>query len=410
MHYRIFDCWRFSAAILVMTYHFMFSAPGADAQTGTDLLHHLLPLLDGFFMISGFVIAARYAPRMNTMGDYRRFLRRRLARLYPLHLLTLAFFAAIGAAGALGLVTLHDLPRWNMADLPFHVLAIHAWGTTDRLTFNYPSWSVSAEFFCYLLFPAVVLVWRRTGLGGLCFLLAGWIAVLEVWSWMGVFPSGHWTTTDTFGAYRAFADFTAGALAAALVARRSLSVTSHLPGLLAMAAALASMAAELSIYLTLALLFLSILLIGLSEGARPQSTARLEPLMGVMRLSFGIYILHAICEIVFLSFVWKRILEPTHLVGFYVFLPVPIVASIALAWASARFVEGPLGGASQDRAAAASPSRARPSSPRPEPQTSRERPRASVTRFRKASCYGNAARPRLHRAATGLLPSPVPTS
>ena len=337
MHYRIFDCWRFSAAILVMTYHFMFSAPGADAQTGTDLLHHLLPLLDGFFMISGFVIAARYAPRMNTMGDYRRFLRRRLARLYPLHLLTLAFFAAIGAAGALGLVTLHDLPRWNMADLPFHVLAIHAWGTTDRLTFNYPSWSVSAEFFCYLLFPPVVLVWRRTGLGGLCFLLAGWIAVLEVWSWKGVFPSGHWTTTDTFGAYRAFADFTAGALAAALVARRSLSVTSHLPGLLAMAAALASMAAELSIYLTLAVVFIA------QATHTPQSTARLEPLMGVMRLSFGIYILHAICEIVFLSFVWKRILEPTHLVGFYVFLPVPIVASIALAWASARFVEGPLG-------------------------------------------------------------------
>ncbi|WP_416357751.1 acyltransferase family protein [Aureimonas phyllosphaerae] len=343
MHYRIFDCWRFSAAILVMTYHFMFFAPGTHAAIATDALHHLLPLLDAFFMISGFVIAARYAPRMNTMGDYRRFLRRRLARLYPLHFLTLLFFGSIGAAGALGLVTLHDLPRWNMADLPLHVLAVHAWGTTDRLTFNYPSWSVSAEFFCYLLFPAVVLVWRRAGIAGLAFLLFGWIAVLEVWSYAGVFPSGHWTNADTFGAYRAFADFTAGALAAALVARRALAVTSHMPGLLALAAALLTMAIPAFVHLTLALLFLAILLIGLSEGARPRSTERLEPAMPLLRLSFSIYILHAACEIVLLSFLWRRILEPQEIMSFYAFLPVPMLATIALAFLSARFVEGPLG-------------------------------------------------------------------
>ncbi|RIY02541.1 acyltransferase [Aureimonas flava] len=343
MHYRIFDCWRFCAAILVMTYHFLFFAPGADARSGTDLLHHLSPLLDTFFMISGFVIAARYAARMNTMGDYRRFLRRRVARLYPLHLLTLLFFGSVGAAGALGLVTLHDLPRWNMADLPFHVLALHAWGTTARLAFDYPNWSVSAEFFCYLLFPAVVLVLRRAGVSGLCFLLFGWIAVLEVWSRGGVFPGAHWTGADTFGAYRAFADFTAGALAAALVERRVLPVVSHGPGFLALAAALATMVATPLVHLTLALLFLSILLIGLSESARPRSTERLEPWMALMRLSFGIYILHAACEIVFLSFLWKRVLEPMHLVGFYAYLAVPMLATITLAWVCARFVEAPIG-------------------------------------------------------------------
>ncbi len=343
MHYRIFDCWRFSAAILVMSYHFMFFAPDPDAQIGTDVLHHLLPLLDAFFMISGFVIATRYATRMETMGDYGRFLRRRLARLYPLHLLTLAFFAAIGTAGTLGFITLHDLPRWNMADLPFHVLGLHAWGTTDRLTFNYPSWSVSAEFFCYLLFPAIVLVWRRAGLPGLCLLLFGWIAVLETWSWKGVFPSGHWTSADTFGAYRAFADFTAGSLAAALVARRILPVASHLPGFVALAAALATMVTASLVHLTLVLLFLAILLIGLSESARPRSTERLEPAMGLLRLSFGIYILHAVCEIVLLSFLWRRILEPMNLVSFYAYLPVPMLATIALAWASSRLIEAPLG-------------------------------------------------------------------
>src|SRR5580704_8049801 len=37
-------------------------------------------------------------------------------------------------------------------------------GVTDRLTFNYPSWSVSAEFFVYLLFPVFLFVIRRFGL------------------------------------------------------------------------------------------------------------------------------------------------------------------------------------------------------------------------------------------------------
>ncbi|WP_279480680.1 acyltransferase [Aureimonas sp. SK2] len=344
MHYRIFECWRFAAAILVMTYHFLFFAPGPGTAAWTATLHlHFRPLLDVFFMISGFVIAARYAPRMNTMGDYRRFLRRRVARLYPLHVLTLIFFAAVGVASALGLVTLTDPGRWRLADLPFHFLALHAWGTTDRLAFNYPSWSVSAEFFCYLLFPAVVLVWRRAGVAGLGLLLVGWIAVLEVWSRQGVFPGGHWTNADTFGAYRAFADFTAGALAAALVARRILPVASHLPGLAALALALVTMGWPQLVHLTLALLFLAMLLIGHSEGARPASTARLEPLMGLTRLSFGVYILHAACEFVLLSFAWNHIVKPLGVVNFYAYLALPMGATIALAWLAFRFVEGPLG-------------------------------------------------------------------
>lgn len=343
MHYRIFDCWRFSAAILVMLYHFMFFAPGTDAETGPVFMYRFLPMLDAFFMVSGFVIAARYAERMNTMGDYRRFLRRRLARVYPLHLATLAFFAGLGLAGPLGLMTFQNPSRWAFSDLPLHVAMIHAWGLTDHLGFNYPSWSVSAEFFCYLLFPVVVLIWRGAGLSGLCLLLFGWIAVLEAWSAQGVFPSGHWTDANTFGAYRAFADFVAGGLAAALVARRALPVRSHGPGLLALAAAFAVMASHQFVYLTLGLMFVAILMTGLSESARPRSTELLEPVMGLLRLSFGIYLLHPVAEALFLSVLWNRVLGPMNVVGFYTYLAVPMLATVALAWLSARFFDGPVG-------------------------------------------------------------------
>lgn len=343
MYFRIFDCWRLAAALLVMTYHFLFFAPEGDALAATDFIHRLLPLLDMFFMISGFLIMTLYADRLRTLADYGRFLRRRLARLYPLHVLTLLFFVAIALAGAGGLVALGDPSRWRLEDAPFHLLAVHAWGTTDRLAFNYPSWSVSAEIFCYLLFPVVVVVARRGGLRGLLALLLAWVAVLEVLSHRGVFPSGHWTDADTLGAYRAFADFTAGAVAARLVADRVLPVRSHLPGLLALALALATMLAQGPIHLTLALLFAAILLVGLSETARPESTAALAPLMVLTRVSFGIYILHSIPEMVFLNIGWRRVLEPTGAVDFYVWLLVPMLATVALALLSFRFVEGRLG-------------------------------------------------------------------
>ena len=60
MHFRVFDCWRLTAAMLIMAYHFLFFAP-YGVETGPRILHRLLPLLDMFFMISGFLIASRYA-------------------------------------------------------------------------------------------------------------------------------------------------------------------------------------------------------------------------------------------------------------------------------------------------------------------------------------------------------------
>ena len=344
MYFRIFDCWRFAAAILVMLYHFLYFAPGAAAYTETGFLHRLLPLLDMFFMMSGFVIMGRYHDRVASLSDYAGFLRRRIARLYPLHLVTLGFFVCVALIGSAGFVSLTDTPRWNYADLPLQLLGIHAWGTTDALSFNYPSWSVSAEIFCYLLFPLVPFLVRRTGASGLALVLLLYVALLEVLSLKGVFPSGHWTGADTMGAYRALADFLAGSLAALLVSRRVLDVTSHAPGLLALGLAVGAMLAEIDVHATLVLLFAAIVLVGLSESARPHSTRFLDPIMPVMRLSFAIYLLHPVMETLFLSLVWKRVVAQTGWVPFHAFLAVPMLASVLLAYVWQYRLEGWLAG------------------------------------------------------------------
>ncbi|KQT85301.1 acyltransferase [Aurantimonas sp. Leaf443] len=337
MHFRVFDCWRLTAAILVMTYHFAYAAPyGAVAVTGA--LHRLLPLLDMFFMISGFFITARYATRIRTLGDYGEFMKRRVARLYPLHLVTTLFFAAV-ALGGLAMGANHYPYASELSALPYHLLALHALGTVDHLALNFVSWSVSAEIFSYAMFPAIVLLLARFGFKGLAAGIAAWIGGLEIASRLGAFPSGHWTDADTLGAFRAFADFSIGAAIAYGVKVRVLPVRSHGPGLVVLGMALAVMLGTGPRILAIALLALSLLLTALAETANPEASRRLQPLMGLTRVSFGIYLWHPVMEFLFMTVLWSRWLEATGAIDFYVYWLLPMVATIAVALVSDRTVE-----------------------------------------------------------------------
>jgi peptidoglycan/LPS O-acetylase OafA/YrhL len=345
MHFRIFDAWRLTAALLIMTYHFLYAGPMAHETPGIAFLYRLLPLLDMFFMMSGFFIAARYARRLTSPAAYADFMRRRVARVYPLHLLTLGFFAVLGLVFASGLVATAEPERWNLAALPANILAIHALGTTDALTFNYVSWSVGAEIFCYALFPLVVFAFRRAGLSGLVLLLAVWVTGLEAASAAGLLGNGHWLKADIFGAYRAFADFVLGAIVAVLVERRLAAAggrpLSHLPGFLALGLAVATMLLQASPYLTIALFAAAMLFTASAETARPDSTRILAPLASISRVAFSIYLLHPVMETLFLSLLWKRVLAPVEpsLALFYAYLAVPMAATVAVAVLSERFVE-----------------------------------------------------------------------
>ena len=50
--------------------------------------------------------------------------------------------------------------RYPFSDLPAQLLLLHAFDG-QRLTFNFPSWSLSAEMFCYVLFPLVAAITAR---------------------------------------------------------------------------------------------------------------------------------------------------------------------------------------------------------------------------------------------------------
>jgi peptidoglycan/LPS O-acetylase OafA/YrhL len=342
MHFRTLEIWRLSAALAVMMWHFLrYAPPGHEAASAA--LYRLMPLMEMFFMISGFLIMLRYADTlMSEPGSFRRFIVRRLARLYPLYFMTLLFFCVVAAALHLGLVQSEQPERYAWSALPANILLVQAWGLTDTLTFNDVGWTLSAEWFCYLTLPVLVLAYQRYVIWGLAAVAAAAIVALEIGVAMGWIPFPSWLQANTWGAYRAFADFALGAMVAVAVRDSRLRLTSLVPGWLVFIAAVAAMATLQNAYVIVLLLAAATFLAALAERNDPEAAAYLKPLHPIGRVSFGIYMIHPVIESVLLAVVWRKMLEPMGVMSFYAYWYLPAAAVIATALLSDRYFEGPV--------------------------------------------------------------------
>ena len=107
-----------------------------------------------FFTLSGFILCHVYLEQVEQRRfQYGGFLWARLARIYPMHLATIALIAVMGlAATAIGHPVDANAVSWRA--LPANLLLINAWGFAPVSGWNHASWSISAEWLAYLLFPA----------------------------------------------------------------------------------------------------------------------------------------------------------------------------------------------------------------------------------------------------------------
>ena len=160
---------RIVAALWVLAYHFRDHL-GLDVDRLGLVAKGYLGV-DLFFILSGFILSHVYLGRVEARRfNYGSFLWARLSRIYPVHLVTLAATIAIWLV-AMKLGAQFSPVAFDPRVLPQHLLLVHAWGTTPSVQWNFPSWSISAEWFAYLLFPitaALVLALRR----------AAWLTVL----------------------------------------------------------------------------------------------------------------------------------------------------------------------------------------------------------------------------------------
>ncbi|MBO6636967.1 MAG: acyltransferase [Roseitalea sp.] len=338
--YGTFAVWRLLAAMLVMGYHFSFSAPHDDALTAW--FEHMNPLLDMFFVLSGFLIYERYHDRVLTRGAYGYFVLRRLSRLYPLHLATLGFFVAVGMAAHAGLIEAGGIgSRYDLGQLWTNLFLLQAWGVHDTLTFNYVSWSLSGEWFAYLLLPVLAFAGLRMGLAGLVAVLAVTLAGLEWASRDASDYSQTWYDAKSWGAGRIFADFTFGAILFRIVEGLPARAGSRPLGWAFLALSIATMFAGMGTYVALALIGCAIVCVALVER-QPTGRSRLfTALAPVTILSYGIYMWHPVLETVFFSGLWKVVLGSPETNLFYLFALLPMGATFIVAAVSLRFFETP---------------------------------------------------------------------
>lgn len=111
-----------------------------------------------FFLLSGYILSYVYetSTARHPLATYAPFMWARIARIYPLHLVTLV---AWGGLIALGLVP--RLPGDTPVTFVQNLLLVQAWGFTGDTSWNALSWTVSIELFCYLLFPFVAFALAR---------------------------------------------------------------------------------------------------------------------------------------------------------------------------------------------------------------------------------------------------------
>ena len=107
-----------------------------------------------FFVLSGFVLARSYAGIAWTGRDLLRYGVGRLARVYPVYVLSLLMVAPF---------ILADRTPGKAPLVAAHGLLIQGWLGHLPVSWNTPAWTLSCEAFFYLLFPLAALAMEGAG-------------------------------------------------------------------------------------------------------------------------------------------------------------------------------------------------------------------------------------------------------
>jgi len=167
-YFAALDGFRGVLAIMIAIYHTMW----ATHLNASPLFNNGPALVDMFFVFSGFLMFTLYDGKIGAGPEAKTFIKRRFARIYPLHF----FMLMVALAYAVARLLAHYI-GWATYDageiLPFQAGApetlwsfitnltlTHSMGLNGSLSYNMPSWTVSVEFWAYFVFVAMLL-WAR---------------------------------------------------------------------------------------------------------------------------------------------------------------------------------------------------------------------------------------------------------
>ncbi|GAB3769014.1 acyltransferase [Spirosoma horti] len=181
MRFKAVDSFRGMAAIMVILFHLQ----RLELLSGIAFVAKSDIFVDFFFVLSGFVITHSNYDRINDFASLRPFIRKRFNRLYPLHLFTLLLVLGFELVryGIDRYIVKLSFPVFasdkSMLSFLANLTLAQSLNLFDQVTWNGPSWSISVEFYTYIVWALCLVVFRKNLLlmGSFLFGLLGWFIV-----------------------------------------------------------------------------------------------------------------------------------------------------------------------------------------------------------------------------------------
>jgi peptidoglycan/LPS O-acetylase OafA/YrhL len=319
-----FEGGRGLAALLVAIYHLLWSAGYFSVIRNAYLF------VDLFFVLSGFLMYSLYAEKLATPGEFKQFLIRRFGRLYPLVVFSTFFYIAcefaLSSARYIKTLTLTN-----------------GVGLIDRLVLNAPTWSISAEFYTYIVFAISCYFLRGKKLIWFLSVSAALMYALTIWGSAQVHGCVSYgkclDLTYDFGFPRCISTFFLGALSAAFCKTETKFNKNYLQiiGLGLFSFVLATMDRfHVTAFLSPLIFAILVASVSTDEGVLAHILkTRFFQMLG--RLSFSIYLMHG-CALIFFRAFLDHVGTGWPL---YAYTVVYLIFVISMSSFTYRFIENP---------------------------------------------------------------------
>ncbi|MGC3982239.1 MAG: acyltransferase [Steroidobacteraceae bacterium] len=297
------------AAVLVVFFHMPAWNP---ALYDIHIIRNSYYMVDLFFVLSGFVMYINYGERLRTFRDLAKFQLLRIGRLYPVHLLFL--LVALGmalskwlAAARLGM-TLPNGGAFKDAGVAAffeHLFLVQSLGFTPESShaYNTASWSISVEFFTYIVFGLLTLITLRS--------LRLWIFALITVFAMSLLHFFHYQVENFSPILQCLAGYFLGCLTAVVGEKKAASLPSLVGFAVLVALTVFTYLADAPEF-NIAIFFLSaalILSVILGKEGIFRSMLRNKVLVFLGLISYSVYMSH-FCVLwafnIFIRVIFKR--------------------------------------------------------------------------------------------------------
>ena len=293
------ESWRGACALLVAIHNLEHS------QQAPVFVQHSSLFVDFFFVLSGFVISHAYMRKLNDRVDLGLFMLRRFGRLWPLHVAVLAAFVGldVSIAAVKHVHSSSELPSFQASHSIYsfieNLFLVQAIGMKTTLSWNVTAWSISTEFWTYLLFGLLTVLTPRRSPALLvsagCVVISG--AIIFVFS-----PSYLDTNTDC-AIFRCIYGFFIGHLTYRIWETRSvrpqIAAIMEIPVIFAVVTFVTVEQNAMS--LTAPILFGFAVLIFACESGTVSSFLKARPFVQLGLWSYSIYMVHWLVRIVVLA-------------------------------------------------------------------------------------------------------------